>query len=66
MYDRAVMLRSKFDPDSIRFEWIKRNQNREADELAKEAYYWALRSTGASKESKRTLGNNVMVRTNDT
>jgi ribonuclease HI len=43
MYDRAVMLRSKFAPDSIRFEWIKRDQNREADELAKEAYYGALR-----------------------
>jgi ribonuclease HI len=43
MYDRAVMLRSKFDPGSIGFEWIKRDQNREADELAKEAYYWALR-----------------------
>jgi ribonuclease HI len=42
MYDRAVMLRSKFDSDSIRFEWVKRHQNREADKLAKEAYYWAL------------------------
>ena len=42
MYDRAFMLRSKFAPDSIRFEWIKRDQNREADDLAKEAYYWAL------------------------
>jgi ribonuclease HI len=42
MYDRAVMLRSKFDSDSIRFEWVKRYQNREADKLAKEAYYWAL------------------------
>ena len=43
MYGRAVMLRSKFGPDSIGFEWIKRDQNREADELAKQAYYWALR-----------------------
>ncbi len=43
MYDRAVMLRSKFAPDNIRFEWIKRDQNREADELTKQAYYWALR-----------------------
>jgi ribonuclease HI len=43
LYDMAVMLRSKFDPDSIRFEWIKRDQNKEADDLAKEAYYWALR-----------------------
>lgn len=43
MYDKAIMLRSKFAPDSIRFEWVKRNENREADELAKEAYYWALR-----------------------
>ncbi|HEX6282251.1 MAG TPA: reverse transcriptase-like protein [Nitrososphaera sp.] len=43
MYDRAIMLRSKFFPDSTRFEWVKRDDNREADELAKEAYYWALR-----------------------
>jgi ribonuclease HI len=43
MYDRAVMLRSKFGPDGIRFEWVKRDQNMEADEVAKEAYYWALR-----------------------
>jgi hypothetical protein len=43
MYDRAVILRSKFPPDSIRFEWVRRDQNREADELAREAYYWALR-----------------------
>jgi hypothetical protein len=43
MYDRALMLRSKFGPDSIRFEWVKRDQNMEADELAKQAYYWALR-----------------------
>ena len=43
MYDIAIMLRSKFPPDSIRFEWVKRDENREADELAKEAYYWALR-----------------------
>jgi ribonuclease HI len=43
MYDRAIMLRSKFAPDSLRFGWVKRDENREADELAKEAYYWALR-----------------------
>ena len=43
MYDKAIMLRSKFVPDSIRFEWVKRDENKEADELAKEAYYWALR-----------------------
>lgn len=43
MYDRALMLRSKFGPDSIRFEWVKRDENIEADELAKEGYYWALR-----------------------
>jgi ribonuclease HI len=43
MYDRAVMLRSKFGPNGIRFEWVKRDQNMEADELAKVAYYWALR-----------------------
>jgi ribonuclease HI len=43
MYDSALMLRSKFGPDRIRFEWVKRDQNMEADELAREAYYWALR-----------------------
>ena len=43
IYDKAIMLRSKFVPDSIRFEWVKRDENKEADELAKEAYYWALR-----------------------
>ncbi|MGH9989242.1 MAG: reverse transcriptase-like protein, partial [Nitrososphaera sp.] len=43
MYDRAIMIRSKFPVDSLRFEWIKRDENREADKLAKEAYYWALR-----------------------
>jgi len=43
LYDKAIILRSKFAPDSIKFEWIKRNENREADKLAKEAYYWALR-----------------------
>ncbi|HJU35080.1 MAG TPA: reverse transcriptase-like protein [Nitrososphaera sp.] len=42
MYDRAIVLRSKFARDSIRFEWIKRDENREADELAKQAYYWTL------------------------
>jgi ribonuclease HI len=43
MYDIAIMLRSKFRPDSIRFEWVKRDENKEADELAKEAYYCTLR-----------------------
>jgi ribonuclease HI len=43
LYDRAVMLRAKFGPDSIVFEWINRDQNMEADNLAKKAYYWALR-----------------------
>ena len=44
MFDRAIMIRSRFAPDSMRFEWIKRNENREANELAKKAYYWALRN----------------------
>ena len=43
MYDITIMLRSKFSPGSIRFEWVKRDENKEADELAKEAYYYALR-----------------------
>jgi ribonuclease HI len=43
LYHKAIMLRSKFVPDSIKFEWVKRDENREADKLAKEAYYWALR-----------------------
>jgi ribonuclease HI len=43
MYDIAIRLRSKFPTDSIRFEWVKRDENKEADELAKEAYYWVLR-----------------------
>jgi ribonuclease HI len=43
MYDISIMLRSKFSPGSIRFEWVKRHENKEADELAKEAYYYALR-----------------------
>jgi ribonuclease HI len=43
LYERAVVLQSKFGPDGIAFEWIKRDQNMEADKLAKEAYYWALR-----------------------
>jgi len=43
MYDIAIMLRSKFPTESIRFEWVKRDENKEADKLAKEAYYWALR-----------------------
>jgi ribonuclease HI len=44
MYDKAIMIRSRFVPDSMRFEWIRRDENREADELAKKAYYWALRN----------------------
>jgi ribonuclease HI len=43
LYDKAIVLRSKFVPDSIKFEWVKRNENSEADKLAKKAYYWALR-----------------------
>jgi ribonuclease HI len=43
LYDKAIVVRSKFVPDSIKFEWVKRDENREADKLAKEAYYWALR-----------------------
>ncbi len=43
LYDKAITLRSKFVSDSIKFEWIKRDENREADKLATEAYYWALR-----------------------
>jgi ribonuclease HI len=43
MYDIAIMLRSKFPTGSIRFEWVKRDENKEADKLAKEAYYYALR-----------------------
>ena len=43
MYDISIMLRSKFSPGSIRFEWVKRDENKEADELAKKAYYYALR-----------------------
>jgi ribonuclease HI len=43
LYDKAIVLRSKFVPDSIRFEWVKRDENREADKLAKKAYYWALK-----------------------
>ena len=42
LYDKAIVLRSKFVPDSIKFEWVKRDENREADKLAKDAYYWAL------------------------
>ena len=53
MYDRAVMLRSKFGLHGIRFEWVKRNQNTEADDLAKEAYYWALRKY--AKLQKRVI-----------
>ncbi|HWS19458.1 MAG TPA: reverse transcriptase-like protein [Nitrososphaera sp.] len=43
MYDISIMLRSKFPTGSIRFEWVKRDENKEADKLAKEAYYCALR-----------------------
>jgi len=43
LYDTAFALRSKFHPDSIKFEWVKRDENREADKLAKKAYYWALK-----------------------
>src|SRR5919109_1369579 len=43
MYDIAIMLRSKFPTGTIRFEWVKRDENKEADKLAKEAYYCALR-----------------------
>lgn len=43
MYNIAIMLRSKFPTGSIRFEWVKRDENKEADKLAKEAYYCALR-----------------------
>ena len=55
MYDKAIMLRSKFVPDSIRFEWVKRDENKEADELAKEAYYWALRKYPDLRRRVRTL-----------
>ena len=54
MYDKAIMLRSKFVPDSIRFEWVKRDENKEADELAKEAYYWALRKYPDLRRGVRT------------
>ena len=53
MYDKAIMLRSKFVPDSTRFEWVKRDENKEADELAKEAYYWALRKYPALRRRVR-------------
>ena len=53
MYDIAIMLRSKFPPDSIRFEWVKRDENREADKLANEAYYWALRKYPALRTRVR-------------
>jgi ribonuclease HI len=43
LYDRAFKLRSRFGQDGITFEWVKREQNREADELAKKAYFWALK-----------------------
>jgi ribonuclease HI len=54
MYDKAVMLRSKFAPDSISFEWVKRDENKEADDLAKEAYYWALRNYPNLRRRVRT------------
>jgi ribonuclease HI len=54
MYDKAIMLRSKFVPDSTRFEWVKRDENKEADELAKEAYYWALRKYPDLRRRVRT------------
>jgi len=41
--ESAKVLRSKFAPSAIRFEWVKRDDNWEADDLAKKAYYWALR-----------------------
>src|ERR671919_636644 len=37
------LLQNGYAPDSLKSEWIKRDENREADKLAKEAYYWALR-----------------------
>lgn len=40
-YDKAIAERSKFT--NIKFEWIKRDYNKEADELAKRAYNEALR-----------------------
>jgi ribonuclease HI len=43
MYNIAIMLRSKFPTSRIRFEWVKRDENKEADILAKEAYYCALK-----------------------
>jgi ribonuclease HI len=43
LYDRAIMLRSKFAHDTIRFEWVKREDNSGADDLSKKAYYWALK-----------------------
>jgi ribonuclease HI len=44
LYDKAFVLRSKFPPNSIKFEWVKRDENREADKLAKKAYYSALKT----------------------
>jgi ribonuclease HI len=52
MYEKAVKLRSKFG-DGIRFEWVKRDQNTEADELAKKAYYSALRNYPELREKVR-------------
>jgi ribonuclease HI len=54
LYDKAIVLRSKFVSDSIKFEWVKRNENREADKLSKEAYYWALRKYPTLRTRVRT------------
>jgi ribonuclease HI len=43
LYNITIMLRSKFPISRIRFEWVKRDENKEADILAKEAYYCALK-----------------------
>jgi ribonuclease HI len=43
MYNNAIAMRSKFADFNIRFEWVKRDYNREADALAKRGYYETLR-----------------------
>ena len=43
MYNRAIAMRSKFADVNIRFEWVRRDYNKEADDLAKRAYYQTLR-----------------------
>ena len=43
MYNRAIAMRSKFADVNIGFEWVKRDYNKEADDLAKRAYYQTLR-----------------------